>query len=45
MELCNCHHNQFENIFITPKINFIPTGIYYPFLPQPLALDSYYSYF
>lgn len=36
--LCNHHHNQFENIFITPKRDLIPFN--YHHLPQNFPIPQ-----
>lgn len=39
-ELCNHHHNQFQNIFVTPKGNPTPLSYYHPVSPSLLSPGS-----
>ena len=44
-ELCNHHHNKFQNIFITPKINPIPFSSHFPFSLCPSSPWQLLIYF
>lgn len=44
IDVCNCQHSQFQNIFITVKMNVMPLSFpCLPPLPIPLPLEATFN--